>query len=84
MDFDPQHPLHIGPISGKPHQCILSGFNGHGMAVILFAAKKVTETVKEEKGYGRTGRSRLCRTSQEDLQSGENKFNFISVDRDSV
>ena len=52
------------------------------MAVILFAAKKVTETVKEEKGYGQTGRSRLCRTSQEGLQSGENKFNFSSVNRD--
>ena len=50
------------------------------MAVIFLAAKKITEMVKEEKGYGQTGRSRLSRTSQEGLQSGENKINVSSVD----
>ena len=45
--FRSRHPLHIGSISGKPIQCIRNGFNGHGMAVILFAAKEIKETVKE-------------------------------------
>lgn len=45
------------------------------MAAIFLAAKKIIDKVKLENEYGQTGRSRVCRTSQEGLQSGENKRN---------
>ena len=57
----------------------LAGFNGDGMPVIFLAAKEITEMVKEEKGYGQTGRSRLSRTSQEGFQSSEDKINISCV-----
>ena len=78
IDFDPRHLLHIGPISGKPIQRILAGSNGGGMPIMCFAAREITDMVKEEEGHGQTGRSRLSRTSQVGLLNGEDKVNLSS------
>ena len=48
------------------------------MPIMCFAAREITDMVKEEEGHGQTGRSRLSRTSQVGLLNGEDKVNLSS------
>lgn len=65
---------HVGPIPGKPGQLIIAGFSGHGMPQILLSAKGIAKMILEDVPFEETGIPRLYRTTQERLDSTEEKI----------
>lgn len=59
---------------GKPGQMVIAGFNGHGMPLILLAAKAVVEMMQEGKTFEETGAPSLFKITQERL---DNTHNYI-------
>jgi glycine/D-amino acid oxidase-like deaminating enzyme len=62
---------HVGHVPGKPGQLIIAGFTGHGMPQILLSAKGIAKMIREDIPFEQTGIPRLCRTTQERLDSEE-------------
>ncbi|PYH99002.1 FAD dependent oxidoreductase [Aspergillus ellipticus CBS 707.79] len=62
---------HIGEVPNKPGQYICAGFNGHGMPVILLAAKELADMVRTGKSFADTKMPRLFRTSEERIQKAQ-------------
>lgn len=67
-DFMP----HVGAVPGKPGQLILAGFSGHGMPLILLAAKGVVQMLRHDKTYEETGMPGLFKATEERLASTRN------------
>lgn len=63
---------YIGHMPGKPGQMVIAGFNGHGMPLILLAAKAVVEMMQEGKKFEETGVPSLFKITQERLDNTHN------------
>ena len=63
---------HIGPIPGKPNLYICAGFNGHGMPLILLAAKGVAKMIREGCEFKETGIPAVFQTTEARLKDASN------------
>ncbi|PWY70267.1 FAD dependent oxidoreductase [Aspergillus heteromorphus CBS 117.55] len=59
---------HIGDVPNRPGQYVCAGFNGHGMPVILLAARELADMVRTGKSFEDTKMPRLFKTSAERIQ----------------
>lgn len=74
MGYSSDYLPHVGHVPGKPGQLIIAGFSGHGMPQIFLAAKGIARMIREGIPFEETGVPRLYRTSQERLDSEEEKI----------
>jgi glycine/D-amino acid oxidase-like deaminating enzyme len=74
MGYSSDYLPHVGHVPGKPGQLIIAGFSGHGMPQIFLAAKGIARMIREGILFEETGVPRLYRTSQERLDSQEEKI----------
>lgn len=65
---------HVGQIPQKPGQLVIAGFNGHGMPQIFLSAKGIAEMIVRGAEFEDTGLPRLFKTTQERLDSKENRI----------
>ncbi|KAH7393270.1 FAD dependent oxidoreductase [Cadophora sp. MPI-SDFR-AT-0126] len=63
---------HIGAIPGKPNQYVCAGFNGHGMPLILLAAKGVAKMIREGCEFKETGIPVVFQTTEARLKDASN------------
>lgn len=63
---------HIGRIPSKSNQFILAGFNGHGMPVILLAAKGVAQMIRDDNVlFEQTGIPAVFQTTEQRLKDAQ-------------
>lgn len=74
MGYSSDYLPHVGPVPGKPGQLIIAGFSGHGMPQILLSAKGIAKMIREDAPFEETGIPRWYRTTQERLDSTEEKI----------
>lgn len=65
---------HVGRVPKKQGQLVIAGFNGHGMPQIFLSAKGVAQMILKGVEFEDTGLPRLFKTTQERLESKENKI----------
>lgn len=69
-DFMP----YIGDVPGKPGQVVLAGFSGHGMPLILLAAKGVAKMIRHGTAFEETGIPSVYKATKERLDSTVNEI----------
>ncbi|KAI9924487.1 hypothetical protein ASPWEDRAFT_102920 [Aspergillus wentii DTO 134E9] len=62
---------HVSDIPGKPGQYICAGFNGHGMPVILLAAKALAEMISTGKSFEEVQMPRLFKSTTARLEKAQ-------------
>jgi hypothetical protein len=65
---------HVGRVPNKPGQLIVAGFNGHGMPQVFLSAKGIADMIVRGVEFEGTGLPRLFKTTQDRLNSKENKI----------
>lgn len=72
MGYSSDYMPWVGAVPEKDGQLVIAGFTGHGMPLILLAAKGIAKMLREESAFEETGIPRIFKPTMERLLTKKN------------